>query len=74
MCDICTKADAELTQFVEELENRYPGTEIDGVEVERNHHVVVALAVALERQALKGFLRTAGEMDLASMKAVSEGN
>lgn len=43
MCDVCVSAAKELDAFLQDLVKRYPGTSIDGQEVNRYHHVGVAL-------------------------------
>ena len=49
MCDVCGKAAEELRTFLKDLEDKYPGTTVDGVEVPRDHHVSIAVYVANER-------------------------
>lgn len=44
MCDICAEAFEEALTFYRELAKKFPGTELDGVEVEPDHHAFVAFA------------------------------
>jgi hypothetical protein len=43
MCQICVNAHGELVEFLKQLEDKYPGTNVQGREVEKNHHVNSAL-------------------------------
>jgi hypothetical protein len=42
MCDVCKTVEAKLGAFLNELENEFPGTEVEGQKVPRSHHVFVA--------------------------------
>jgi hypothetical protein len=43
MCDKCDNANTELQAFLTQLEEKYPGVEVDGKPVDRGHHVFVAV-------------------------------
>lgn len=43
MCDICRNAQADLAGFLNQLEQKYPGTTVRGEAVDPTHHVDVAV-------------------------------
>ena len=50
MCDICQSAELELEQFLTELENKFPGGEVEGKKVPRGHHATVATMVQAQKR------------------------
>lgn len=47
MCMKCESAHAKLETFLEQLNEEIPGTTVEGTQVTDDHHISVALAVAL---------------------------
>lgn len=54
MCKICENAGTKLEEMLDQLENNFPGGEVDGEQVERGHHVEVAvMGAAISRLSAK---------------------
>jgi len=52
MCEKCDSVTDRLESYLAQLENEFPGTEVDGAPAPRGHHVMVALLIlARERFA-----------------------
>lgn len=70
MCDICVKASNELAEFLTQLEEKYPGQSVDGQDVSRRHHVLVATVVAaerLQREELMELVRNSNQTNIPFM-------
>lgn len=50
MCDRCITASGKLDEMLTELENQFPGEEVQGTKVDRNHHVVASVVNWLLKQ------------------------
>ena len=75
MCERCKTAEQELRAFLQELEQKYPGVEVDGKVVPPSHHVFVALASVGDEYFQKelDFVRQEMGMDKGPLMQVREG-
>lgn len=46
MCDVCHTAGTELIKFLDELVEKFPGESVEGQQVEKSHHMEVAVVGA----------------------------
>ena len=61
MCEMCVSANKELETFLTELEEKYPGTQLeDGTPVERDHHVFVALIATYQKRIMSQLQKAVG--------------
>lgn len=63
MCDTCKAAELALRKDLDRLIDEFPGSEVEGIAVERSHHVHIAMMhtvlarfVPAERHALAAVL------------------